>query len=234
MNKWQSQREELHAATVEMYRRGLVGALSGNASLRLEGRLGEGLLLVTPTQLPYYHLKPKDLVVVDLNGELIGEGLAPSSETAMHLEIYRQREDVAAVIHTHSISASAAAVAGREIPAILDEMVYHIGGGVPIGDYAFPGSEELAKVACETMGDRNAVLLRNHGVLGVGPGVWEALEACDLVERAAQIFVLAQSFGTGGANPLPPDIITAEQELFQMKRRISLGIKPQEPEQSRN
>ena len=234
LNKWQSQREELHAATVEMYRRGLVGALSGNASLRLEGRSGEGLLLVTPTQLPYYHLKPEDLVVVDLNGELIGEGLAPSSETAMHLEIYRQREDVAAVIHTHSISASAAAVAGREIPAILDEMVYHIGGGVPIGDYAFPGSEELAKVACETMGDRNAVLLRNHGVLGVGPGVWEALEACDLVERAAQIFVLAQSFGTGGANPLPPDIITAEQELFQMKRRISLGMKPQEPEQSRN
>ena len=111
LNKWQSQREELHAATVEMYRRGLVGALSGNASLRLEGRLGEGLLLVTPTQLPYYHLKPEDLVVVDLNGELIGEGLAPSSETAMHLEIYRQREDVAAVIHTHSISASAAAVA---------------------------------------------------------------------------------------------------------------------------
>ena len=89
-------------------------------------------------------------------------------------------------------------------------------------------------MACETMGDRNAVLLRNHGVLGVGPGVWEALEACDLVERAAQIFVLAQSFGTGGANPLPPDIITAEQELFQMKRRISLGMKPQEPEQSRN
>ena len=138
------------------------------------------------------------------------------------------------MIHTHSISASAAAVAGREIPAILDEMVYHIGGGVPIGDYAFPGSEDLARVACQTLGDRNAVLLRNHGVLGVGPGVWEALEACDLVERAAQIFVLAQSFGTGGANPLPPDIITAEQELFQMKRRISLGLNPKETEQGQS
>ena len=135
MNSWQSQREELHAATSEMYRRGLVGALSGNASLRLEGRLGEGLLLVTPTQLPYYRLKPEDLVVVDMDGELVGEGLAPSSETVMHLQIYREREDVAAVIHTHSISASAAAVAGREIPPILDEMVFHIGGGVPIGAF---------------------------------------------------------------------------------------------------
>ena len=234
MNDWQSQREELHAATVEMYRRGLVGALSGNASLRLEGRLGDGLLLVTPTQLPYYHLKPEDLVVVGLDGEMIGEGLAPSSETAMHLEIYRQREDVAAVIHTHSISASAAAVAGREIPPILDEMVYHIGGGVPIGDYAFPGSEDLARIACQTLGDRNAVLLRNHGVLGVGPGVWEALEACDLVERAAQIFVLAQSFGTGGANLLPPDIIVAEQEIFRMKRRMALELKHPTPGQTQS
>jgi L-fuculose-phosphate aldolase len=232
LNSWQSEREELHAAIMEMYRRGLVGALSGNASLRLEGRLGEGLLLVTPTQLPYYRLKPEDLVVVDMNGDSVGEGLAPSSETAMHLQIYREREDVVAAIHTHSISASAAAVAGREIPPILDEMVFHIGGGVPIGDYAFPGSEELARVACEIMGDRNAVLLRNHGVLGVGPGVWEALEACDLVERAAQIFVLAQAFGTGGANPLPPHVIAAEQELFQMKRRMSLGLKTQPTEKS--
>lgn len=230
MSSWQSEREELHAAIGEMYRRGLVGALSGNASLRLEGRFGEGLLLVTPTQMPYYRLKPEDLVVVDMNGEMVGEGLAPSSETAMHLQIYREREDVVAAIHTHSISASAAAVAGREIPPILDEMVYHIGGGVPIGDYAFPGSEELARVACETMGDRNAVLLRNHGVLGVGPGVWEALEACDLVERAAQIFVQAQFFGTGGANLLPPDIIIAEQEIFQMKRRMALGLKSQSSE----
>ncbi len=58
MSSWQSEREELHAAIGEMYRRGLVGALSGNASLRLEGRIGEGLLLVTPTQVPYYRLKP--------------------------------------------------------------------------------------------------------------------------------------------------------------------------------
>ena len=141
----------------------------------------------------------------------------------MHLEIYRTREDVDAVVHTHSLCASAAAVAGREIPPIVDEMVFHIGGGVPIGDYAFPGSPELALIAARTMGERNAVLLRNHGVVGVGGDVWDALEICDLVERVAHIFVLAQAFGPGGANPLPPDIIAVEQELFRMRRRASGG-----------
>ena len=223
MDGWEDQRLELHAACEEMYRRGLVGAYSGNASLRLEGDLEEGLLLVTPTQRPYYRLRPEDLVVVDLSGEAVSDGLAPSSETALHLEIYRTREDVDAVVHTHSLCASAAAVAGREIPPIVDEMVFHIGGGVPIGDYAFPGSPELALIAARTMGERNAVLLRNHGVVGVGGDVWDALEICDLVERVAHIFVLAQAFGPGGANPLPPDIIAVEQELFRMRRRASGG-----------
>ena len=223
MDTWERQRLELHAACGEMYRRGLVGAYSGNASLRLEGDLEEGLLLVTPTQRPYYRLHPEELVVVDLSGEPVSDGLAASSETALHLEIYRTREDVDAVVHTHSLCASAAAVAGREIPPIVDEMVFHIGGGIPIGDYAFPGSEELALIATRTMGERNAVLLRNHGVVGVGGEIWDALEVCDLVERVARIFVLAQAFGPGGANPLPPDIIAVEQQLFRMRRRASRG-----------
>ena len=223
MDHWLSKRRELHAVCLEMYRRGLVGAYSGNASLRLEGHSGEGLLLVTPTQRPYYRLEPQDLVVIDLSGNPEEDGPSPSSETALHLEIYRQREDVAAVVHTHSVYASAAAVAGREIPPILDEMILTFGGGIPIGDYAFPGTEDLAQVAIRTLGDRNAILLRNHGVVGVGPDIWEALEVCDLVERIAQIFVLSQSFGPGGANPLPPDIIEVEQQLFRMRRRATQG-----------
>ena len=224
MDRWESQRRELWDVCAEMYRRGLVGAYSGNASLRLEGAGKEGLLLVTPTHRPYYRLKPEDLVVVNLEGEPAEDSLVPSSETALHLEIYRQRGDVAAVVHTHSVYASVAAVAGLEIPPIIDEMVISIGGSVRISDYAFPGTEELARAACRALGDRNAALLRHHGVVGVGPSIWEALEVCDLVERVAKIFVLAQSFGPGGANRLPPDIIDIEQQLFQMQRRASRGL----------
>lgn len=221
MDRWEAQRQELWQVCGEMYHRGLVSAYSGNASLRLEGTGREGLLLITPTHQAYYHLKPEELVVVDLNGELVEGDLMPSSETPLHLEIHRERADVAAVVHTHSIYASVAAVTGREIPPIVDEMVFTIGGSIRIGDYAFPGTEELAQIARRTLGDRNAALLRNHGVVGVGPNIWEALEVCDLVERLARIFVLAQSFGPGGANTLPPHIIEIEQQLFQMKRKAS-------------
>jgi L-fuculose-phosphate aldolase len=218
--QWEQQRKELCEVCIEIYRRGLVSAYSGNASLRLEGMGQEGLLLVTPTHHPYYRLKPEELVVVNLDGEPVGENsLKPSSETRLHLEIYKQRDDVAAVVHTHSIYASVAAVAGREIPPIIDEMIFTLGGSIRIGDYAFPGTQELALVAARTLGDRNAALLRNHGAVGVGPNIWDALEVCDLVERLAQIFVLSQVFGPGVANPLPPDIIELEQQLFQQNRR---------------
>ena len=220
MDQWEEQRRELTEATVEMYRRGLVGAYSGNTSLRLTGAGEDGLLLVTPTHHPYYRLKPEELVVVNLEGEPVAKGgMSPSSETKLHLEIYRQREDVAAVVHTHSIYASAASVAGREVPAIIDEMILTLGGSVRVADYAFPGTEELAQAAYRALGDRNAALLRNHGVVGVGPDIWEALEVCDLVERLAKIFVLSQAFGPGGANPLPPDVVDQEQRLYRQSRQ---------------
>ena len=224
MDQWEEQRQELTEATVEMYRRGLVGAYSGNTSLRLSGTGGDGLLLVTPTHHPYYRLKPEELVVVNLEGEPVSEGgLRPSSETKLHLEIYRRRQDVAAVVHTHSIYASAASVAGREVPAIIDEMILTLGGSVRVADYAFPGTEELAQAAYRALGERNAALLRNHGMVGVGPDIWEALEVCDLVERLAQIFVLSQTFGPGGANALPPDVIALEQGLYRRSRQQQEG-----------
>jgi ribulose-5-phosphate 4-epimerase/fuculose-1-phosphate aldolase len=219
LNQWEHQRSELCQVCLEMYRRSLVSAYSGNASLRLERTGREGLLLVTPTHHPYYRLQPEELVVVNLEGEPVGESsLKPSSETRLHLEIYKQRDDVGAVVHTHSIYASVAAVADREIPPIIDEMILTLGGSVRIGDYALPGTHELALVAARALGDRNAALLRNHGVVGVGPDIWEALEVCDLVERLARIFVLSQAFGPGGANLLPPDVVELEQQLFQNSR----------------
>ena len=221
LEQWDEQRRELAEATREMYRRGLVGAYSGNTSLRLTGTGDEGLLLVTPTHHPYYRLQPEELVVVNLDGEppdskpASSGGMRPSSETRLHLEIYRRRADVRAVAHTHSIYASAAAVVGRDIPPLIDEMLLTIGGPVKVSSYAFPGTQELAEAAYAALGHRNAALLRNHGVVGVGPDIWEALEVCDLVERLAQIFVLARNFGPRAAARLPDDAIAAELEMFR-------------------
>ena len=216
---WAEQRIELTEATREMYRRGLVGAYSGNTSLRLAGSGDEGLLLVTPTHHPYYRLQPDELVVVNLDGEPVSPApMRPSSETRLHLEIYRQRNDVQAVVHTHSIYASVAAVIGRDIPPLIDEMLLTIGGPVKVSKYAFPGTQELAEEAQVALGERNAALLRNHGVVGVGPDIWEALEVCDLVERLAQIFVMARNFGPRAAVPLPDDAVATELWMFQDSR----------------
>ena len=216
VDQWSQQRRQLTAATREMYRRGLVGAYSGNTSLRLSGVGDEGLLLVTPTHHPYYRLQPEELVAINLDGEPVGSGgMRPSSETRVHLEIYRNRADVQAIVHTHSIYASVAAVVGRDIPPLIDEMLLTIGGPVKVSKYAFPGTSELAAEAWNALGDRNAALLRNHGVVGVGPDIWEALEVCDLVERLAQIFVLARNFGPNAAVNLPDEVIAAEIEMFR-------------------
>ena len=217
--QWTEQRAELTEATREMYRRGLVGAYSGNTSLRLEGSDVDSLLLVTPTHHPYYRLQPDELVVVNLEGEpVLPAPMPPSSETRLHLEIYRQRPDVQAVAHTHSIYASVAAVIGRDIPPLIDEMLMTIGGPIKVSKYAFPGTQELAEQANAALGDRNAALLRNHGAVGVGPDIWEALEVCDLVERLAQIFVLARNFGPRAAAALPDDAIATEMQMFQDRR----------------
>jgi L-fuculose-phosphate aldolase len=199
-----------------MYRRGLVGAYSGNTSLRLSGSGAEGLLLVTPTHHPYYRMQPDELVVVDLDGNPVSKGgMRPSSETQLHLEIYRNRSDVRAVVHTHSIYASVAAVVGRDIPPLIDEMLLTIGGPVKVSKYAFPGTQDLAEEAYAALADRNAALLRNHGVVGVGPDIWEALEVCDLVERLANIFVLARNFGPRAGASLPDDAVETEMQMFR-------------------
>ncbi len=218
-DQWAEQRRELTEATREMYRRGLVGAYSGNTSLRLTGAGDDGLLLVTPTHHPYYRLQPEELVVVNLDGEPVAPApMRPSSETRLHLEIYRRRHDVQAVAHTHSIYASVAAVVGRDIPPLIDEMLLTIGGPVRVSKYAFPGTQELAEAAYAALGDRSAALLRNHGVVSVGPDIWEALEVCDLVERLAHIFVLARNFGPRAAAALPDDAIAAEMQMFRDNR----------------
>jgi L-fuculose-phosphate aldolase len=220
MGKWDSERQLLWEVTQEMAKAGLVAGSSGNASLKLPGDRDQGLVLITPTGLPYRQLGTDDLVVIDLEGEHIEGHLLPSSETALHLAIYKEREDAGAVIHTHSLFASVAAVAGLEIPPLIDEMVISVGGSVRVAEYGFPSTEDLARKSCLALGDRNAALLRNHGMVGVGRTLWEAFGVCQLVERVAQIFTYASLMGR--AIPLPPDIVEREQEMFRMQRAASL------------
>lgn len=220
LERWQSEKQLLWEVTREMVQQDMVAGSNGNVSMRLAGDENDGPILITPAGRPYRQLGPEDLVVIDLDGEPVEGDLVPSTEAATHLRLYRERRDVGSVVHTHSPYASAAAVAGLEIPPVVDEMVIEVGGSVEVAEYAFPSTEELAEHVCRALGNRNAVLLRNHGLVGVGPGVWKAFGVCQLVERAAQVFLYASLLDR--ALPLPPQIVEMEQELFRMGRETQL------------
>ncbi len=214
-NRWETQRREVTCAAMEMASRGLVSGSSGNVSVRLSPQdAPDPLIAVTPSGKPYSDLEEADIVVVDQDGDPVeGDGV-PSSETLLHLALYRARPDIVSVVHTHSLFASVAAVAGMEIPPILDEMATTLGGPVRVSEYGFPGSAELADKVALALGDRAAALIRNHGAVGVGGSAQEALEVCTLLERAAQIFIYTSLLGR--ATPVPQDSIEAEQAIYRM------------------
>jgi L-fuculose-phosphate aldolase len=213
---WQEEKKQVLAACRRIVAAGLVAGASGNVSRRVEGPEGAPLVAITPSRVPYHRLTAADILVINFEGDPVeGEGI-PSSETLAHLAVYRARADVGAVIHTHSIYASALAVAGLEIPPLLDEQVVVLGGSVPVAEYAMAGSQELADKACTALGEGNAVLLHNHGVLGVGADLEDAASVCELVERLAQIYVLA--LGLGQVTPLPEGVVEAEKKIFRMSR----------------
>jgi len=213
---WEEEKQQVLEACRRIVAAGLVAGASGNVSRRVEGPDGVPLVAITPSRLPYHRLTAGDILVIDFEGDPVeGEGV-PSSETLAHLAVYRARADVGAVIHTHSIYASALAVAGLEIPPLIEEQVVLLGGSVPVAEYAMAGSQELADKACAALGEGNAVLVRNHGVLGVGADLEEAASVCELVERLAQIHVLA--LGLGRVTTLPEHVVEAEKEMFRTRR----------------
>lgn len=223
---WHKERLAVAIAARQMAEQGLTVGTSGNVSMCLPSNCdGDELMAITPSGISYDMLRAQDILVTDMDIEPVeGDGI-PSTEALLHAEIYRWRRDVGAVMHTHSVFASVAAVGGVDIPAIVDEMVLVIGGAVRVSEYAFPSSDALASNVCDALGERNAALIRNHGAVGVGADLSEALKVCALLEHVAQIFVYSSLLGR--VNPLPADIVASETALFRMGRQ-SLKNREQE------
>lgn len=188
---------------------GLVVGTWGNISVRVPM---ENHVVITPSGLPYGNLQARDMVVLNLDGQVLEGDRRPSTELELHLSVYRVRADVNAVMHTHSTFASALAVAHRAIPPILEDQAQLVGGEVPVAPYARAGTVFLAEAAVKAMGRYNAVLLANHGVLGVGKTLEEALQVCQLVEKTAQVYIWADIIGKPVV--LPEDDVIALRQCF--------------------
>lgn len=189
---------------IEMLEKGLTIGTGGNISARCPD--GENFL-ITPSGMPYNLLKPEDIVMVNLATGATEGIRKPSIELHLHWKTLVTRPDVGGVVHVHSPIASALAAAHRPLPVILDVCAFNFKGQVEVADYGMSGSEQLADNVVRALGQRNAVLMSNHGSLAVGKDVKVALDRCELLEKASYAYLLSQS--VGGAVALSDDTVAA-------------------------
>jgi L-ribulose-5-phosphate 4-epimerase len=205
-------KENVFEATLSAYREGLFAGTSGNLSLCDPARK---VVAITPTSQRYESMSADDIVVIDLDGKTVEGALRPSSEWKMHTEIYKQRSDVFAVVHTHSPYATSFAVARKSIPTILIEMIGFLGGEVPVAGFEMPGSAELGRSALEVLHNRNACLMSNHGVVAIGATLQQAHIRAVYVEDAAKIYHMALQ--TGDVSLVPEEAVRKMKAKFGIK-----------------
>ncbi|NPA70923.1 MAG: class II aldolase/adducin family protein [Crenarchaeota archaeon] len=182
---------ELRRLLAEVFRwtylKNLTTTMGGNASVRLD----EETILITPSGMPKHMIKPANIVKMKLDGTVQGPG-KPSSEWRMHVEIYKTRDDVRAVLHVHSPHVIALYEAGYKLDIDIVELKAYVGPTIPEVGYLTPGSQELAEAVARALRPRNvnAVILRGHGIVTVGSNIFEALNRAEVIDQAAYITIL--------------------------------------------
>ena len=187
--------EQLRAEIVEagrrLYARGFVASNDGNISARLD----ESRLITTPKSVSKGFMTPDMMVIVDHEGKKVSGDRDPSSELPMHLEIYRNRPDVHAVVHAHPPLATGFAVAGIPLTrAVLAEVVTTL-GSIPIAEYATPSTEELPAAVRKYVKAHDGLLLANHGALALAGDVMAAYYRMETIEHFAKISLVARTLG---------------------------------------
>lgn len=210
-------RDEIIRIGKQMHQKNFVAAADGNLSVML----GTDRLLVTPSGFSKGSLNPDQLLVVDLDGNKVGANqgaardLEPSSEIRLHLECYRRRSDVHAVIHAHPPYAIACTLAGLSLAkCTLPEVVYDL-GTIPTAPYATPASSEGPEMIRTLISQYDAIMLDRHGSVTVGRDLWQAYMRLERVEHSAQVTLSANTIQA--VQPLPGEAI---QKLASMRSHI--------------
>ena len=172
-------------------RSGLCNHRSGNFSIRDKDT---GKICITPTGMDREEMVPEDVVVIDMEGKVV-ESLhqrRPTSESLMHIAVYRARPEVSAIAHTHSKTATAFAVMKKPIPAIVYEL-FVLGckkGYIPVAPYGRPGTKELAESVLKPLEISDVALMQSHGVIAVAENLKEALLKASYVEELAEVYYM--------------------------------------------
>ncbi len=154
----------------------------------------ENLVAIKPTGVDYLEMKPADVVVVDMDGKVVDGDLLPSSEVRFHLALLAKRSDANAVLHTHQIYATTIACMNMELPAV-HYLVGFSGNKVPLARYATFGTQALSDSIVEAIGNYNACLMANHGIVTVGKDINAAFNTAEELELVARIYCIGKSMG---------------------------------------
>ena len=201
-----------------MYARGYTASNDGNISVRL----GSDRLLMTPKSVCKGFMTPDMMCITDLEGRKLQGDRDPSSEMLMHLEVYRQRPDVRAVVHAHPPIATGFAVAGIPLDrAVLAEVLTTL-GSIPIAEYATPSTRELPEAVRKYIKAHDGMLLANHGALTVGTDLYSAYYKMETIEHFAKISLVARLLGR-------ENLISREEVIRLQGLRDTYGIKAPAP-----
>lgn len=198
MSRLEATRQAVADACRALAAQGLVIGTAGNVSVRVDDRVA-----VTATGARFEHLSADEVTVVDLDGQVVDGDLAPTSELALHLGVYR-RFGTTAVVHTHAPVATAVGLVVDELPCLHYQMLL-LGGAVPVAPYSTYGTTELAESVVDALEGKSAALMANHGAITHGTSLETAVEHALLLEWACTAYWRAASMGT-------PRALTADQQ----------------------
>ena len=202
----------------EMIRKEYIVGTAGNVSVRVKLPDGQDAFLVTPSSVKYDEMDIEDIVLIDSNGDTIIGRRNPTSEKRVHLAIYRTREDIKAIVHSHAPYSTALSIARMPIGPIVDEVIPFI-GGCEVAEFGMAGTDELADNAVAALGENLAVFIANHGNVACGSDLDQAWTVCQQVEMAAKIQYRASLLGTIYA--IPEEAEEAEKEIYDIMKDMN-------------
>ncbi len=200
----QKEREDVVEYCKKLITAGLTKGTGGNISILNREK---GLMAISPSGIDYFETEPEDVVVMDLEGNIVDGKRKPSSEHGLHAIFYVERDDIDAVVHTHSVYSTVLATIREGLPA-SSYLVAFSGLDVRCSTYESFGTPELARVVFDAMVDRNAAFMANHGLITGGKDILNAFNIAEQIEHCAEIYVKARAIGK--------PVILEEDEMKRM------------------
>tara|TARA_S200000501_G_C20802988_1_gene734910 strand:- start:440 stop:1072 length:633 start_codon:yes stop_codon:yes gene_type:complete len=193
-----------------------INRLNRGTSGNLSARNGK-YFLITPSGIPPKEIKQENIVKLDFNGKIFGSGV-PSSEWKFHKDLYKNREDINAIIHTHSTYASSLSCLRKSLPAFHYMIAIAGGDSIRCAPYALFGTETLSKHVLNAIRERKACLLSNHGLISVGKSLEEALSIAIEIESLCEQYI--QLLQCGG-----PKLLSKKEMQMVLEKFVNYGPK---------